>query len=84
MAIAQPAPAPKQASLTAAWIFIGAPLLLAALCLSAKFGLVALPGGVRVAIIFLLLVSFLLTGMPVSIALGLTVLIFIFTLTTSR
>ena len=81
MAIAQPAPAPKQPSLTAAWIFIGAPLLLAALCLSAKFGLVTLPGGVRIAIIFLLLVSLLLTGMPVSIALGLTVLIFIFTLT---
>jgi len=81
VAIAQPAPAPKQPSLTAAWIFIGAPLLLAALCLSAKFGLVTLPGGVRIAIIFLLLVSLLLTGMPVSIALGLTVLIFIFTLT---
>ncbi|MBL8566193.1 MAG: TRAP transporter large permease subunit [Hyphomicrobiaceae bacterium] len=35
----------------------------------------------RVALIFILLVALMLTGMPVSIALGLTVLTFLFTLT---
>ena len=80
MAIAA-APAPKPVNLTAAWIFIGTPVLLVIICLAAKFGVVTLPGSVRIAIIFLLLVSLLLTAMPVSIALGLTVLIFIFTLT---
>ena len=33
------------------------------------------------AIIFILLISLMLTGMPISIALGLTVLTFMFTLT---
>ena len=38
-------------------------------------------GGVRTALVFGLLVSLMLTGMPISIALGLTVLSFMFTLT---
>src|SRR5512137_2018267 len=80
MAIAQPAPKPAP-SITAAYFFIGIPLLLVALCLAAKFGVLTLSAGPRIALIFLLLVSLMLTGMPVSISLGLTVLIFIFTLT---
>ncbi|MDQ6880675.1 MAG: TRAP transporter large permease subunit [Pseudomonadota bacterium] len=38
-------------------------------------------GGVRATLVFGLLVSLMLTGMPISIALGLTVLSFMFTLT---
>src|SRR6267378_1669496 len=84
MTFANPAPAnpaPKQASLTAAYFFIGIPIVLVAICLAAKFGLLPLAAGPRVALIFMLLVALMLTGMPISIALGLTVLIFLFTLT---
>src|SRR5258706_6332271 len=84
MTFANPAPAnpaPKQVSLTAAYFFIGIPILLIAICLAAKFGLLPLAAGPRVALIFMLLVALMLTGMPISIALGLTVLIFLFTLT---
>src|SRR2546423_5580700 len=40
-----------------------------------------LPQGVRAFIVFGLLIALMLTGMPISIALGLTVLTFLFTLT---
>ena len=39
-----------------------------------KAGIIVLPQAVRAAIIFALLIALMLTGMPVSIALGLTVL----------
>jgi len=82
MANSAPAsPAPKPVSLTAAYWFIGIPIVLIAICLAAKFGLVPLSAGPRVGLIFALLVALMLTGMPISIALGLTVLIFLFTLT---
>src|SRR5258707_11638007 len=84
MTFANPAPAnpaPKQVSLTAAYFFIGIPIVLISICLAAKFGLLPLAAGTRVALIFTLLVALMLTGMPISIALGLTVLIFLFTLT---
>lgn len=62
-------------------LLIVAPLAIAALCLAHKFGVIVLPDGMRVGIIFVLLVALMLTGMPISIALGLTVLTFLFTLT---
>ncbi len=62
-------------------IIFAVPLLLAGLCLAAKFGIVTMPGSVRVGLIFALLVALMVTGMPISIALGLTVLTFLFTLT---
>src|SRR5712675_2603408 len=85
MTFANPAPAnpaPKQVSLTAAYFFIGIPIVLIAICLAAKFGLLPLAAGTRVALIFALLVALMLTGMPISIALGLTVLTYLFTMTT--
>lgn len=67
---------------TTSWLWIcGLPVALAALCLAGKFGIVPLSSGVRVALIFFLLIALMETAMPVSIALGLTVLIFLFTLT---
>jgi C4-dicarboxylate transporter DctM subunit len=62
-------------------ITIGMPLLLIALCFANKFGFVTLPSGARVLLIFTLLISMMMTGMPISIALGLSVLIFIYTMT---
>jgi C4-dicarboxylate transporter DctM subunit len=63
-------------------LIIGAPIVLFLACLAFKFGL--LPNvfpGIRVALIFAVLVALMLTGMPISISLGLTVLTFLFTLT---
>jgi C4-dicarboxylate transporter DctM subunit len=72
---------PTQGSGFAAYVFIGVPLLLVAICFAAKLGYITIPPGPRAALIFTLLASFMLTGMPVSIGLGLTVLTFMFTLT---
>jgi C4-dicarboxylate transporter DctM subunit len=57
------------------------PVLLVGICFLAKFGLVEVGPGPRVLLIFALLIALMLTGMPISIALGLTVLTFLFTLT---
>ncbi|MBS0338795.1 MAG: TRAP transporter large permease subunit [Proteobacteria bacterium] len=57
------------------------PLAIAGFAFASKFGLVHVSGGMRATIVFALLVSLMLTSMPISIALGLTVLTFISTLT---
>jgi C4-dicarboxylate transporter, DctM subunit len=62
-------------------IVILSPILLTALCFANMAGLITLPPGPRVGLIFVLLVAMMATGMPISIALGLTVLIFTFTMT---
>lgn len=62
-------------------IIILIPLLIVAVCFAHEAHLVALPQGLRPLILFALLLSLMFTGMPVSIALGLTVLTFMFTLT---
>ena len=59
-----------------------APILIFAMCLAEKFGVFALPQWMRAATVFALLIALMLTGIPVSIALGLTVMTFLFTLTT--
>jgi C4-dicarboxylate transporter DctM subunit len=60
---------------------VALPFVLLGLGLLAKHGIMPAGGGVRAALVFGLLVSLMLTGMPISIALGLTVLSFMFTLT---
>jgi C4-dicarboxylate transporter DctM subunit len=71
------------ASRWSAWgmvFLIGAPLLILAICLGEKTGIIVLPQALRAITIFVLLVAFMITGTPVSIALGLTVLTFLFVL----
>jgi C4-dicarboxylate transporter DctM subunit len=63
------------------WGLILLPLLILAICLGEKAGVVVLPQALRAIIVFLLLIAMMITGMPVSIALGLTVLTFLYTLT---
>src|SRR3979411_1725489 len=63
-------------------ILIMAPILILMICLGEKAGIIAMPQALRAAMIFVLLIALMLTGIPVSIALGLTVLTFLFTLTT--
>jgi C4-dicarboxylate transporter DctM subunit len=62
-------------------ILILAPVLIFALCLAEKTGFIVLPHWMRAATVFALLIALMLTGIPVSIALGLTVMTFLFTLT---
>jgi C4-dicarboxylate transporter DctM subunit len=62
-------------------IIIGMPVLIICLCFANYFGLISIPPGPRVVMIFVLLIAMMTTGMPISIALGLTVLIFLFTMT---
>jgi C4-dicarboxylate transporter DctM subunit len=62
-------------------ILILAPILIFTVCLGEKTGILVLPPALRAASIFGLLIALMLTGIPVSIALGLTVLTFLFTLT---
>jgi C4-dicarboxylate transporter DctM subunit len=73
-------PDPKGGRKLSAFL-IALPFVLLGLGLLAKHGIVPAGGGLRAALVFGLLVSLMLTGMPISIALGLTVLSFMFTLT---
>ncbi len=76
------APADPKRGLTAGGLaIIAAPLFFVTICVLAKLGIVELPPAMRVFTIFALLISMMMTGMPISIALGLSVLVFIFTLT---
>jgi C4-dicarboxylate transporter, DctM subunit len=63
-------------------ILIMAPILILMVCLGEKAGIIVMPQALRAATIFALLIALMLTGIPVSISLGLTVLTFLFTLTT--
>ena len=63
------------------WILILLPILILAVCLAQKTGIIMMPQPVRAIMLFVLLIAFMITGMPISIALGLTVLTFMFVLT---
>ncbi|MDE2378548.1 MAG: TRAP transporter large permease subunit [Bradyrhizobium sp.] len=63
-------------------ILIMAPILIFGMCLGEKAGILVLPPVLRATTVFALLIALMLTGVPVSIALGLTVMTFLFTLTT--
>ena len=72
---------PAWAGSTMAIIMVTIPVALVALCFASKFGIVDIPAGPRAWLIFVLLLAMMATGMPISIALGLTVLTFLFTMT---
>ena len=78
------AAAQKQGMSPLGVILILAPLLIVAICMAHATGLIVLAQGMRAVIMFVLLIALMLTGMPVSISLGLTVLTFMFTLTDVR
>ncbi len=63
-------------------VLIMLPVALVTVCFLAKFGVLGIGDTARAGLIFALLMAMMLTGMPISIALGLTVLTFLFTLTT--
>ena len=78
---AGPAEASSRESSPLGLILIMAPILILMVCLGEKAGIIVLPQVLRAITIFALLIALMLTGIPVSIALGLTVLTFLFTLT---
>src|SRR4051794_20005200 len=65
-------------------IIILIPVLIVAICFAQRAGLIEMPQELRTFMLFALLLALMFTGMPVSIALGLTVLTFMFTLTEVR
>jgi C4-dicarboxylate transporter DctM subunit len=62
-------------------ILILLPVMILGICLANKVGIIEMPPQVRAIMLFVLLIAFMITGMPISIALGLTVLTFMFVLT---
>ncbi len=72
---------PSRWSNPLALTLILAPIFILAICVAHKAGVIVLPQSLRALTLFVLLIAFMVTGMPVSIALGLTVLTFTFILT---
>ena len=72
---------PRSAVIMAVLIIV-IPVVLAAICLAARLDIVELSQSVRAALLFALLLALMATGMPISIALGLSVLTYLFILST--
>jgi C4-dicarboxylate transporter DctM subunit len=63
-----------------AMVIVAIPLALALVCVLARLDIIALSQSARAALLFALLLALMATGMPISIALGLSVLTFLFIL----
>ncbi len=74
------APARPRAGVFAATVMIALPIAFALICVGARFDIIALSQSVRAALLFALLLALMATGMPISIALGLSVLTYLFIL----
>jgi len=73
--------APKQGSgALMSFFIIAMPVALALICVAARFDIIDLSHTVRAALLFALLLGLMATGMPISIALGLSVLTYLFIL----
>src|ERR1700751_4720818 len=72
-------PNPVNASITATLIVV-VPLTLALICFAARLHVIELSHTVRAELLFALLLARMATGMPISIALGLSVLTYLFIL----
>ena len=59
---------------------IAMPIVLALICLAARLDIIALSHSMRALLLFALLLALMATGMPISIALGLSVLTYLFIL----
>src|ERR1700758_998310 len=69
-----------QAGIVIATLMIAMPVVLALLCLAARLDVITLSHSIRAALLFVLLLALMATGMPISIALGLSVLTYLFIL----
>jgi C4-dicarboxylate transporter, DctM subunit len=64
----------------ASLLIVAIPLVLALVCVLARFEIIELSQAVRATLLFALLLALMATGMPISIALGLSVLTYLFIL----
>jgi C4-dicarboxylate transporter, DctM subunit len=74
------APARSPIGALTATLMIALPIALALLCFAARIDVISLSHAVRSALLFLMLLALMATGMPISIALGLSVLTYLFIL----
>jgi C4-dicarboxylate transporter DctM subunit len=63
-------------------LIVVVPIVLAIICVLARFDIIALSQSARAGLLFALLLALMATGMPISIALGLSVLTYLFILST--
>jgi len=70
---------PRNGTITA-MLIVAIPIVLALICVLARFDIIELSQSVRAALLFALLLALMATGMPISIALGLSVLTYLFIL----
>ncbi len=63
-----------------AWLIVLTPVVLALVCALARFDIIELSQTSRAALLFAMLLGLMATGMPISIALGLSVLTYLFIL----
>jgi C4-dicarboxylate transporter DctM subunit len=73
------APRSRGSAITAVLLILG-PIALTLLCVAARLDIVELSQAVRATLLFVLLLMLMATGMPISIALGLSVLTYLFIL----
>jgi C4-dicarboxylate transporter, DctM subunit len=76
---AMPTLRPRGAALMA-FVIIAVPMALALLCFTARLDIIDLSHTVRATLLFAMLLGLMATGMPISIALGLSVLTYLFIL----
>ena len=79
-AVGHSAPERTRASTITATLIIVLPIALTLLCVAARLDIVELSQSVRAGLLFVLLLALMATGMPISIALGLSVLTYLFIL----
>jgi len=72
--------APPRSGGITAMLIVAVPVVLALICVLARFDIIELSQSVRATLLFALLLALMATGMPISIALGLSVLTYLFIL----
>jgi C4-dicarboxylate transporter, DctM subunit len=70
----------RRAGEVSAWLIVLTPIMLALVCALARFDIIELSQTWRAALLFAMLLALMATGMPISIALGLSVLTYLFIL----
>ena len=73
------APRPRSGAIMASLIIV-VPIALALICVLARFDIIELSQSLRAVLLFAMLLGLMATGMPISIALGLSVLTYLFIL----
>jgi len=76
----QHAPGPARGTALSATLIIAIPIVLTLICVAARLDVIHLAQSLRAVLLFALLLALMATGMPISISLGLSVLTYLFIL----